>query len=290
MVTNLEEQTREMLLSGEEEIELGRKLANYKQGFNDLVRKYGLEAREVKSRAYEVFKETVNEAREKLKFSDRLKLDEIVEGVDDIVSEFVKKNKGLVYGLALNFSENSGEQHPNFDDMISEGNLALSNMAYNFDYKRDCKFSTLTTVVIRNRLSLLQKRCKNKRGLYFTDLNEPNYRQNFEKSLQAPINEPEMELAEAKKYMSHLSDRERSLLCLKFGIEESDNDHGLRNLSLDEIMRKAGVDETRAEEIQQGNCMTLEELGKVFGVSKERARQIKQEALGKLRRLISEQI
>jgi len=85
--------------------------------------------------------------------------------------------------------------------------------------------------------------------------------------------------ADVATMLNSLSERERNILCLRFGIEEPNNRNGIRSLNLDELMEKLGVDNKRAEQIQQGSDMRLHELGRLYNLTRERIRQIEKETL-----------
>ena len=217
-------------------------------------------------------------------------------------------NLRLVVNIAKHFSNPDME----FADLIQEGSIGLSKAVIKFDYTRGNKFSTYATGWIKQAITraiadqartiripvhmneTINKLNKNERELTHTLGRKPTYEELAErmnitvdklmmikrvsqktKSLEDPVGEeddssygdfvpdevnpnPEDYTAsealkrELNALLGNLSDREERVIKLRFGLID-------------------------------GRTKTLEEVGKEFGVTRERIRQIEAKALRKLR-------
>jgi len=75
----------------------------------------------------------------------------------------------------------------------------------------------------------------------------------------------QMQIEELSRLLDELCERERRILELRYGLKILDKNNGAA--------------------LQHDQPQTLEEIGKIFGISRERVRQIEKEALDKLRSL-----
>ena len=243
-----------------------------------------------------------------LRQSDRLELLADKEDGDRARDHLIQANLRLVVSVAKKYVGRG----LSFLDLIQEGNIGLMKATDKFDYKRGFKFSTYATWWIRqaitraisdqsrtirlpvhvgetinrvkktsHRLQQILEREPSKEELARAlDLPEEKVRQVLDVSrhpisLEAPVGAEgdaflgdfieddkiptPMELAsqhllksQIGEALDKLSDRERKIILLRFGLED-------------------------------GRFRTLEEVGREFGITRERIRQIEAKALRKLR-------
>lgn len=248
----------------------------------------------------EVRKSTVITAEQEVELSKRIQ-----EGDDSAIEELVFANLKFVISIAKEY-QNQGLP---LSDLINEGNYGLIKAATKFDHTRGFRFISyavwwvkqsiiqslndnartirLPTNVI-NKLSQLRKevdkfKLENEREPVYGDIEIEgetvevfNFEQNVTKSLNDVINEDGSELYEIienpntvevenfydvdsivkdelNKTLALLSDRERLIIEYYYGLDSN------------------------------YEPMTLEAIGEKFNLTKERVRQIKHNALRKLR-------
>lgn len=144
-----------------------------------------------------------------------------------------------------------------FGDLISEGNMALLRSVDKFDFSRGFKFSTYACRAILKAFSRL-------------GIKTQRHRKHFPGEF-----DPELERGDhvAEVRMSRESDTLRAMSDLI-----AHDGAGLTPMEHSVIFHRYGLD--RPVDSSQ---MTLEQVGGILGVTKERVRQIQQSALEKLR-------
>ncbi len=183
-------------------------------------------------------------ARELLGWFDR---------AEAIRTQIAETNLALVLAMAKRVR--SAEL--DFGDLISEGNMALMRSVDKFDFSRGFKFSTYACRAILKAYSRLgiktQKHRKHFPVEFDPELERANHVAEVRSAREAD------ELREMNDLISHgracLTEIERSVIFHRFGLD-------------------------RPVESSQ---LTLEQVGDILGVTKERVRQIQNKALEKLR-------
>ena len=177
----------------------------------------------------------------------------LTDKADEIRRRIVEANLRLVVSIAKKHVGWS----PNFFEVISDGNVSLMRAVEKFDYARGYKFSTYATwAVMKNYArSIPTQHYYTTRFVTGQDLvldSAPDH--NETPVLQSDNRTVRAKIAEA---LAKLTERERTIVSGHFGLARA------------------------------GTAATLEELGKVFGVTKERVRQIEKRALAQLREILA---
>ena len=174
--------------------------------------------------------------------------------VHDTRSTIVRENMPLVLAMAKR-TRISGVD---LSDLISEGNLALLRAVNKFDCARGFKFSTYACRAILKSFSRVASRMSRYRGHFPTEF------------------DPALERSDHLERRRD-EDRDNSVQELKSILGEN-----LANLS--EVEHKVVLARFSLEDDSPvGRAKTLEQVGQMIGVTKERVRQIQNKALGKLR-------
>ncbi|HVO74711.1 MAG TPA: RNA polymerase sigma factor RpoD/SigA [Ignavibacteriaceae bacterium] len=224
--------------------------------------------------------------------------------------KLIKANLRFVISIAKMY-QNKGLP---LGDLINEGNLGLIKAARRFDETRGFKFISYAVWWIRqgitsaiadhqrvvrlplNRIAELSRLNKAYNDLEQKNETEPTFDQLAE-SLQVSPNEVSFTLQNAARSLSldapfNFNDENKnSLLELIADYNQDSPDKGLMNESLEKEVEISltALDKKEAEIIRLyfgiGNSRgaTLEEIGEVFNLTRERIRQLKQKALKKLK-------
>ena len=171
-------------------------------------------------------------------------------------SVIVRLNLPLVLAMA----KRTRLTHDDFNEMISEGNMALLRSVEKFDCGRGYKFSTYSCRAILKAFSRVAMRASRYRGQFPTEFDPAMERSDFLDRRRKGIEEDCV--GELKEILiensAGLSDVEATVICERFAIG------------------KLAIDD-------EANPKTLEQVGHIIGVTKERVRQIQNNALRKIR-------
>lgn len=217
-----------------------------------------------KSKKYEHVEELDKYFEDLKKYKKRLTREQecelavkIKEGDKKALDELVKHNLRFVVTVAKNFREKT---NVSFADLISEGNIGLIRAAQKFDPTMNNKFSSYAIWWVKASINDCIERYKD--GIEYTveddqqliglsenDVVYDEVNDDFEKNM----NDMQSRQSAIEDLVKCLEEREKKIIMMFFGLGEN----------------------------QKG--MNLEEIGNVMSLTKERVRQIKDNALVKLK-------
>jgi RNA polymerase primary sigma factor len=177
---------------------------------------------------------------------------------DRIREQIAETNLALVLAMA----KRTRMSEVDFADLVSEGNMALLRAVDKFDAGRGYKFSTYACRAILKAFSRQGMKLSKYRQRFPTDFDPKLEKSNFLETRRADF---ERDTADEVKRIvqenrADLTSVERTVIEHRFGIEADENE----------------------------KPMTLEQVGQIIGVTKERVRQIQNKALAKIRKLMEE--
>lgn len=255
------------------------------------------------------------EARE-IKTSNKILIGLIQSGDEQARQDLCVKNRGLVEKFAAKYEKFFSSQLT-FEDLVQEGTIGMLKAAERFNFSRDTQFSTYATwwiiqaitraivdtgLTVRLPVHVVEKIIKASRHEKLFMIQGFDLRQRITliaQEMQTTPEEVSNLFALRAAYMNIIS--------LDKPVDEEDGDSFLLDFiedpntpdpaesatvmilkeQLDDVLNALTSREKKVLELryglEDGKEWTLEEIGKLFGVTRERIRQIEAKALRKLR-------
>jgi RNA polymerase primary sigma factor len=212
-------------------------------------------------RRYNYLKFKAAGVRERVKGSRSPRVEDIAE-IERLMDEANRVKNQIIQAnlrLVVNIAKRHVGPQANFFELISDGNMSLMRAVEKFDYTRGFKFSTYASWAIMKNFARSVPQEGVRRDRFMTgrdELLEMSHDLRFEG--EDSYHEPDISVRQnIERVLSELEEREREIVMRRFGLGD------------------------------QAGPQTLEEVGKHFGVTKERIRQIETRALTKLRGLLT---
>lgn len=233
------------------------------------------------------------------------------QGDEEARKKLIQANLRLVVSIAKRYVNRS--PHLSILDLIQEGNMGLSRAVDKFDYRRGFKFSTYATWWIRQAITrALADYSRTIRIPVHMVETITKYTQTKRRLMQELGREPLPEEIAAEMGMDvdkihYIQKISQEVISLESPIGDDDEDsvladfikdeqtsspdqvasHALLKDQIQEVMHDLTERERKILSmrfgLEDGISHTLEEVGKVFGVTRERIRQIEAKALDKIR-------
>ena len=232
----------------------------------------------------------------------------IEKGDQDARAKMIEANLRLVVAIGKKYI-NRGLQ---FSDIIEEGNLGLIRAVEKFQYQRGFKFSTYASWWIKQAIerAIVNQTRTIRLPVHIAEIVN-SYLRSVRQLTQALGRDPQIE--EIAKKMKASVDKVRSIsqvvretysLDMLIGDQEEDTLKDIlqdtnalspasasediqRREHIDEWLQQLSVSERKVIELRfglgDGEPKTLDSIGKDFGITRERVRQIETQALNKLR-------
>ena len=170
--------------------------------------------------------------------------------------QIAETNLALVLAMAKRVRIMDGE----FADLVSEGNMALMRSVDKFDCGRGFKFSTYACRAILKAFSRHGMKSTRHRQRFPTDFDPAFEKSDFLEKRRAE------QVADSAEEVRHIM---------------ANNHAELSSVERTVILHRFGIGSTT-----EVPTLTLEQVGQIIGVTKERVRQIQNKALAKLRSVI----
>jgi RNA polymerase sigma factor (sigma-70 family) len=189
------------------------------------------------------------------KASDFARVDELLAQIAQVKDILINCNMRLVTNIAKRHSS----QNDNFFELLSDGNMSLIRAVEKFDYSRGNKFSTYASWAIMKNFARSIPDERHHQERYVTgheDLFDAATDNRSDE--QEAVATAEQAKTRVNRLLDQLDPRDREIIRLRMGMDD-------------------------------GEGLTLEQIGQRLGITKERVRQLNVRAMKKLRDMATEQ-
>jgi len=188
---------------------------------------------------------------ERVRTADLDRIEELHAKIEAVRGQLIACNMRLVVSIA----KRHAAQTDNFFELLSDGNMSLMRAVEKFDYGRGNKFSTYASWAIMKNFARSIPEEKHQRERYLTGHDEVFDAAPDARSDEAELlNSAEQAAHRVNRLLDHLEPREREIIRMRAGLDHSEG-------------------------------MTLEQIGRRLGITKERVRQLNVRIMKKLRDL-----
>jgi RNA polymerase primary sigma factor len=232
------------------------------------------------------------------------------KGDEEARQRLMKANLRLVVSIAKRYVNRT--PHLSILDLVQEGNIGLSRAVEKFDYRRGFKFSTYATWWIRQAITrALADQSRTVRIPVHMVETISKYTQVRRQLIQELGRDPLAEEVAAEmgidvEKVRHIQKISQEVLSIEMPVGDEDDStlsdfipdeknptpaQSTARAMLRDLIREIMIDLSEREQqilkmrfgLEDGVSHTLEEVGKAFGVTRERIRQIEAKALDKIR-------
>lgn len=177
-------------------------------------------------------------------------------------AQIVQANLPLVLAMAKRTKLTAVD----FSELISEGNMALLRSVDKFDCSKGFKFSTYACRAILKSFSRVAIRSSRYRSRFPTEFDPAMEKSDFIEQKRQGVEDTCVDELRSilAQNLADLSDVEKKVIRARFALDAADS--------------------------EQARPLTLEQVGEIIGVTKERVRQIQNKALEKLRQTLEDNI
>ena len=177
----------------------------------------------------------------------------LYEQAVDVKNDVVRANLRLVISIAKRYAV--GPAH--LFELISDGNMSLIRAVEKFDFARGFRFSTYATwAIMKNFARTIPAELRVRARFHSGGEEQLQIVQDIHPNAILQESAQNERQGEVARILEHLNDREKQIIQHRFGLNE------------------------------KRNSMTLKEVGRVMGVTKERIRQLEARAMAKLREAV----